>query len=324
MKKILTVLFLFVIASGLQAQKITERSYNCIFNLEDKSPMEARAEQKGDETDALFDKIGLSSSDSRKGDIFKGMMFMNNDAQTFTVKMVEPGYYTITNKLTNMVLTVDGSSDADGANVIPAVYNNADNQKFGIVRDTTNYRYAGYIIAKHSKKLLGLNDKGSVVQKSFDPNDKSQIWAFSYRMAFNNGKGYLGLEKLSMIPVDAKMTSNKKTSNWGFIAHPSAEGIYYLMNSNTFQLLMTKEGFDKNNMLDSYTLKQSYYKKGMTNMMLFSMVYADEKHEALKLVEYFSKYTVDVDPATNNIILVPEEKLSPLGHWIAYKADRGL
>jgi hypothetical protein len=286
-------------------------------------PMEAKGGQKGDDVDALFDEIGLTSADARKEDIYTGMMFMNNASQTFSVKKIEENYYTITNKLTGNVLTVEGAGKKEGANVIPAKFNDGDNQKFAIVRDTVKYRYGAFIIAKHSGMALTLNDKGSVVQKKFDPNDKSQVWGFSYRMVWKNDAGYLGLKKLGMFKEDAVLCKNDKTASWSYIAHPASPNVYYIMNSKSKMFLMTEEVLDKNNAKDSYKLVQSPYTKGTKQVMLFYMVYSDETKTKVKLVELTSKYVVDVDKETSNLILVPSEKASTLSAWGVFKAPGG-
>lgn len=324
MKSLTKAVLLFLITSPIFAQNITERSYNCIFSMDTYSTMEAKAAQKGDEVDALFDKAGLTSADARKGDIFAGFAFMNNSAQTFTVKKVAEGYFSITNQMTGLALTVENNSKAEDANVIPGKYEGKDNQIFAIVRDTTKYRFGAFIIAKHSGMALQFNDKGSVVQKKLDPQNRAQVWAFSQRYMWKNEEGYLGLKKLTIIPEEASLSKNSKTASWCYIALPTSPNLYYMMNANTKLFLMTNEPVDNTNLLPQYHFRQGPYTKGVTNSMLFYMAYSDDSKTTLNLISYPTKYIIDVDPASKGIISVPLDKASPASKWGLYEAPRGL
>jgi len=324
MKQLLRISIVILFCTTIYSQKITEGKYNCIFNMAAYETMEAKPDQKGDQVDGLFDKIGLSSADARKGDIYTGLSFMNNPAQNFSIKMVEDRYYIIANQLTNNVLTVENESLKEFGNVIPAVYRQGNHQKFAIVRDTLKHRYGAFIIAKHSGMALTLNDKGSVVQKKLNPEDRTQVWCFSERIVWKNDIGFLGVKRLTIGKEEAVLTNDNKTTSWSFIAHPSWEAAFYVMNSNSKQFLMTQEAYDSKNPQKSYKLIQSQYVKGTNQLMNFYMVNADDSKTKVKIFEATSRYVVDVDAVTKNLILVPEEKASPLSIWTTQKAPVGL
>jgi len=328
MKFFYSLLIIAMLSTLSLAKGITERTYNYIFNLKGYEPLEAQMGQKGDEVDALFDKAGLSSADSRKAKIKAGMFFMNNKAQSFVLKEEDDGTFVITSKLTNNAVTVENNSKDDGAAIVHTPYTGADNQRFYIKRDTSNFRYAAFIIAKHSGMAIAIDDKGNIIQQKLDPNNKGQIWAFSYRQQFKNvaAQKYLGLEGMGFGPANAVLVNpNSTTSAWCYIAHPSSPNIYYVMNALTKQFLMSREDYNKDALLDKYSLYQSSYKKGRLNSMLFFMVYSDDTKESLYVKDYFTKYCIDIEPNTTNLVLVPvaaPKKDSQC--WGIYEAKGGL
>ncbi len=316
---------LLVLTGFIAAQNITERSYNCIFNVKDYSPLQGKGMQAGDEVDALFDKAGLTSADARKANVWSATLFTNSPSQTFTVKKSdEEGYYHIIHKATGKAVTVEDASKADGANVTLFAFSGMDHQKFAIQRDTAKHRYASYVIAKHSGLVLTTVDKGNVVQKPIDRNNDAQVWAFSTRYAWHNGTGYLTVGGLFIMPGAKVVQGGKKNRSWCYIALPSAPNLYYVMNAMSHQFLIASQAYDKNNILEKYTYVQRPYKRGITNNMLFSMQYTDDTKESLYIIEYLTKYVLDVDPATKQIVSVPKEKASKSSHWGLYNAPKGM
>ncbi len=296
--------------------KFTEGNYNNIINLSTHIPMEVRTAKVGDAVDDLFDQAGLSSANSRAADVYTGFGFVNaSPLQTFYVKHQGDGYYSIYNSHTKMALTVENSSKEDGANVIPQPWKGKDNQLFLIIRDSEKYRYGAFIIAKHSGMALTVGAHGSVIQQVLAPNEKSQVWAFSNRMVWQNSAGLLGVKSLTLAKEYASISDDSKTASWNYIIHPSYKNAYYIMNANSTLFLTTEEEYDKDDVLKLYNLVQTPYVKGSKACMLFYMNYADDKKEKVLLKEAFTKYVCDVDEATNNLILVPDTASSSLSVW---------
>ena len=294
----------------------TEGNYNNIFNISSQLPLEVRTAKVGDAVDDLFDQTGLTSANSRKADVYTGFGFVSGSPmQRFHIKHQGKGYYSIYNERTKTALTVVGSSKEEGANVVPQKWTGKDNQLFLIIRDTEKYRYAAFIIAKHSGMALGIGKHGSVVQQKLNTNDKAQIWAFSNRMVWQNSAGLLGVNKLSLATENATISDNGKTASWNYIAHPSYKNAYYIMNVNSTRFLQSEEVYDKNNLAVSYNLVQAPYVAGTKALMLFYMNYADEAKQKINLIEVFTKYIVDVDETTNNLELVTATSASSLAGW---------
>ncbi|MDA3859923.1 MAG: RICIN domain-containing protein [Melioribacteraceae bacterium] len=270
----------------------------------------------GDAVDDLFDQAGLTSANSRAADVYTGFGFAEGSPmQTFYIKHQEDGYYSIYNKYTKTVLTVENRSMEANANVIPQEWAGKANQLFMIIRDTEKYRYGAFIVSRHSGMALTIGKHGSVVQKVLNADDKSQVWAFSNRKVWNNSAGFLGVKKLTLAKEYAAVTDDSKTAKWNYIVHPSYKNAYYIMNANSTLFLSSEEIYDKNSILKAYELIQAPYVVGANTLMLFYTVYADDKKEKVVIKEASTRYTLDVDKDTSNLILVPETEISPLAAW---------
>ena len=296
--------------------EFTEGFYDNIFNLNTLLPMEVRTAKVGDAVDDLFDQAGLSSANSRAADVYTGIGFQNNSPlQKFFIKHQGNGYYSIYNEYTKMALTVEnGSQDAE-ANVVPQEFKGKDNQLFLIIRDNEQYRYGAFIVAKHSKMALGIGLHGSVIQKELNPNDKSQVWAFSNRKIWKNEAGYIGVKKLTLAKEYASLSNDTKTAGWNYIIHPSYKNAYYLQNANSTLFLSSEENYDKDNVLKSYKLIQTPYVKGATSSMLFYMSFTDETEKKVAIIDAMARYKLDVDKDSKNLILVPQNEASILSEW---------
>ncbi len=296
--------------------EFTEGFYDNIFNLSSLLPMEVRTAKVGDEIDDLFDQAGLSSANSRAADVYTGIGFQNNSPlQKFFIKHQGNGYYSIYNEYTKMALTVENESKDAEANVVPQEFKGKDNQLFLIIRDNEQYRYGAFIVAKHSKMALGIGLHGSVIQKELNPNDKSQVWAFSNRKIWKNVVGYLGVKKLTLEKEYASLSNDTKTASWNYIVHPSYKNAYYVQNANSTLFLSSEENYDKDNVLKSYKLIQTPYVKGATTSMLFYMGFTNEAEKKVMIIDAMARYKLDVDKDTKNLILVPQNEASILSEW---------
>ncbi len=288
----------------------TERNYNNIFNLSTQMPMEVKVEKVGDEVDDLFDQIGLTSKKARKADVYTGFAFMNTPTQNFTIKHQGDGFYSIYNAHTKTVLTVESNG-----NVVPKKWEGKETQLFLIIQDTEKYRYAAFIITKHSGMALTTDEHGSVVQQKLNRNNKSQIWAFSNRKVWKNDAGFLGVKKLTIAKEFAVATDNSKTAKWNYIVHPAYKNAYYIMNANTTLFLAANDDFDKDNLPNSYELVQTPYVKGAKTSMLFYLNYSDDSKTKVNIIDVNSRYVVDVNSDSHNLELVKPDVASSHAAW---------
>lgn len=321
MKKLLLVLLL--ISTGIFAQKITEREYNCIYSMDNKDIIEAKPGQATDQADLVIDKLGLSSMESRKPLAYRASLFMQSEAQTFTVEKVEEGYYKIISKITGNPLTIEAGSTDENALVITEPWEGGDHQIFSIVRDIENTRIAAFIINKKSGKALAFDQSGKLVQKTHNPNDKGQAFAFAHRYSWHNGYGYIGVPRMFILPGKAVLTDKAGNACWNYIAQPGGIGVYYITNTLNQNVLMTAEAVDDGNLASQYTLMQRPYKAGTSQAMLFKMEYIEGSDNKYYLQEFRTKYVVDVDSG-NNLILVPLESASEKAQWGLFHAMRGI
>jgi hypothetical protein len=134
-------------------------------------------------------------------------------------------------------------------------------------------------------------------------------------MVWQNSAGLLGVQSLTLAKEYAAVSHDSKTACWNYIVHPSFKNASYIMNANSTLFLMTEEEYDKDDVHKLYELVQSPYAVGLKSCMLFYMNYADDKKEKLLLKEVFTRYVIDVDEATSNLILVPDSVASPLSAW---------
>ncbi len=291
----------------------TDGNYNNIFNLSALSPLEVRTAKVGDEVDALFDQMGLTSANARATDVYTGLAFMNSPMQKFYVKHQGNGYYSIYNEYTKTALTVSSNG-----NVVPETYSGKDNQLFLIIRDIGKYRYGAFIISKQSGKALTVATNGSVIQKDINPTDKSQVWAFSNRKVWKNEAGFVGVKKLTIAKEFAVATNDSRTAKWNYIVHPAYKNAYYIMNANTTLFLAANDDFDKDNLQSSYELIQTPYVKGIKASMLFYLNYYDDSKTKVKIIDVNSRYVVDVNSDSNNLELVKPDVASSLAAWFQF------
>lgn len=296
----------------------TEGSYNNIFNISGHFPLEVRMAKSGDKVDDLFDKIGVTSEKARTADVYTGIVFMNSPMQTFYIKHQGNGYYSFYNAETKTAITVANGSKDVGANVVPQKWEGTDNQLFLIIRDVRKYRYAAFIIAKHSGMALSVNRHGSVIQKTINVNDNSQVWAFSNRKVWKNETGFLGVDKLTIAKEFAVATGDLKTAKWNYIIHPSYKNAYYIMNTNSTLFLASKDEFDKNNIQNSYELMQIPYAKGLKFAMLFYMNHSDDSKTKVNIIDVYTRYVIDVDRKSNHLKLVKKEDASNYSSWYMF------
>jgi uncharacterized protein YukE len=278
--------------------KFQEAQYDDIFNLSSFAPMLVK------------------TAKGAKADIATGTTITTSGSmQKFYIKHQGEGYYTIYNAETKMALTV-----TDDGNVIPAKFTGKDNQRFFIIRDSKKYRYASFIISALTKKALAVNENGSVIQKRYDIYDNTQVWAFSYNYVFKNGDGLLGIKTATTEKEAASITNNAKTAEWKYIIHPEIPNLYYVMNANSLLFLAADEAYDKDNVLSSYKLIQRPYELSLKASVLFYMNYADDKKKAINIIDFLTRYVVDVDAETGNLMLLPKDKASDNSKWMRFSS----
>ena len=128
---------------------------------------------------------GIANKDGQNVQLYFGN---DSDAQKFKlvpIDIINEGTYEIESKLnSNMILDVSNASKSDGGNVQIWQADNVNQQRF-ILSSKTNEEYS--IKAKHSNKVLTVEENGNVVQYT-DKGTDNQRWIIK-----ETGNGYYNL-----------------------------------------------------------------------------------------------------------------------------------
>ncbi len=236
-----SIILIVLLTSNLFSQ-FNGGKFNNVLNLGEYKTLELIPGQKvSDESKKVDDIFGsiLGTPKTNENPIITVGLFMKNAGQLWNVTKVSDNEYVIFNDSYKMALSIEGSSKEENAKVIPEQYiKDAPQQVFHMIRDSVNFRYGFYLKSKHSGLTLQV-DKSSkqITQTKMDYGNPFQVWAFSLRKKIRNSSSnqYIAPEKNKAILAGVKlqMTKDEKSTfnNWEFINHPTASGIYYIMNS---------------------------------------------------------------------------------------------
>lgn len=163
-------------------------------------------------------------------------------------KPLENGTYSITNPSTNKVLSVDGSSTADGANVYVTGNQNLSSQRFELTYVSNGYYK---ILAEHSEKSLDIpagNSASEVNLQQYSWNgSNAQLWKF---VKLSDGSYYLRSKLGTVIGVQTSSTNvNMQLANqsnaqkWKIIKaqyKPFDNGEYTIRSVSNTSLTLTE------------------------------------------------------------------------------------
>ncbi|MCF8241087.1 MAG: RICIN domain-containing protein [Melioribacteraceae bacterium] len=326
-RKFLIVLML--VSTSLFAQ-FQGGTFNNILNLGDHETLElvpgkkmSKEEKAADNlVGDLFGKVGLDTK-TNENPLLRLTSFNSTPGQLWKITMVTEGEFVIFNDQYKQALTVEGGSKEVNAKVIPENYQkDAQHQIFYVQRDTVKYRYGCYLISKHSGLVLEYNKESKeLFQNKMSEGNSYQVWALSLRKKMRNaatGQVIMPEKKNIFFPgAIIGTTSDVKSmyANWNFINHPTASGIYYVMNSFSKQFLTVPKN-EEGNVLTGGGIKQMPYNpngqllfhfksvEGSPNTFIF-YIYPGEAG-ALISEENMLK-TVPADPTQKNQHWIMEE-----------------
>lgn len=135
-----------------------------------------------------LDVAGASTANGNNVQVFTGNQTKAQMFQFTKTKMIEEGYYQIAiQKNETKALDVLGKLNIDGANI--QIWNKENvSQQFFYIQSINDTMYK--IIAKHSKKVLTVNQNNNVEQRT-DQNSEDQKWMFE-----SVGNGYYKLKSV--------------------------------------------------------------------------------------------------------------------------------
>lgn len=181
-------------------------------------------------------------------------------------KPLENGTYSITNSETNKVLSVNGSSTGDSANVCVISNQNLSSQRFELTYVSNGYYK---ILAEHSAKSLdissGSSASGTNLQQYSWNGSNAQLWKF---VKLSDGSYYLRSKLGTVVGVQKSSTNvNMQTANqssaqkWKVAKtenKPLENGEYVIQSAANTSLTVTENG--GNIRLSTYadSLKQKY------------------------------------------------------------------
>lgn len=174
-------------------------------------------------------------------------------------KPLENGTYSITNSSTNKVLSVNGSSTADSANICVGENQNLASQRFELTYISNGYYK---MIAEHSGKSLdvdnGSSNNGTNLKQYTYNQNNAQLWKF---VKLSDGSYYIrsklgtvvGVER-SSINVNMQSINQSGAEKWKFAKtenKPLKDGEYIITSASAIQLVATES--NENVQLDKFT-----------------------------------------------------------------------
>ncbi len=154
--------------------------------------------------------LDVWSANTANGTMIDCYAYNGTNAQKWKLKKTESkplenGTYSITNPSTNKVLSVDGSSTADGANVYVTGNQNLSSQRFELTYVSNGYYK---IFAEHSEKSLdipaGNSAAGTNLQQYSWNGSNAQLWKF---VKLSDGTYYLRSKVGTVVGVQSSSTN---------------------------------------------------------------------------------------------------------------------
>ncbi len=317
MKKFLLII-LFTFTSAVSAQ-FNGGTFNNLMNVGDYSTLElipgtkmSSEEKKADDLIGdLFGKVGLDTK-TNENPIVKVSSFSGKPGQTWKIVRVKDNDFVIFSETYKLALTTDAASQK----VFPAPYvKDSDNQIFYIQRDTLKCRYGFYLISKQNGFAVEVDKKSKelLLASKVESNDM-QIWIMSLRKKLANKavEKYLTPDKKNILfgKADILLTDKKNGvyTNWDIINHPTANNIYYIMNSFSKKFLAYL--FDENGKVVSGSkLYQASYNKN--SGLLFHFKNSPDSNFNYLLLPYPGEdFSVSVEGISPQISLPDSMKAS--------------